>query len=301
MNKSNRQIAMQTSINTIIGNVILTAFKLIAGVLSHSSAMISDAVHSASDVLSTLVVMVGIKMSSKDSDKDHPYGHERMESVAAIILAGMLCATGIGIGYSAIINIMQNTMTEIAAFGGLALAAAIVSIIVKEAMFWYTRAAAKKTGSGALMADAWHHRSDAFSSIGSFAGILGARLGFPILDPLAGFIICLFIVKAAYDIFMNAIGKMTDKACDEETDIQIRDIILSTGGVVCIDLLRTRLFGNRIYVDLEIGVDAEATLREAHAVAQNVHDRLEKDLTNIKHCMVHVNPIEPTVELEGGG
>jgi len=161
-------------------------------------------------------------------------------------------------------------------------------------MYWYTRSAAKKVDSGALMADAWHHRSDAFSSVGSFIGILGARLGFPFLDPVACIVICLFIIKAAFSIFMDAIGKMTDKSCNDEIVKEIREVILAQKDVIRIDRLRTRLFGDKIYVDLEISIDGEAKLYEAHDIAQQVHDAIEKRFSNVKHCMVHMNPIDMT-------
>ena len=174
------KIAMRVSVVSIVVNLILSFFKLMAGFIGNSGAMVSDAVHSASDVFSTLIVIVGVKISGKKSDTHHPYGHERMECVAAIILAVILFATGIGIGISGVEKIISGSETGIEIPGVIALVAAVVSIAVKEWMYWYTRAAAKKINSGALMADAWHHRSDSLSSIGAFVGILGARLGFPI-------------------------------------------------------------------------------------------------------------------------
>lgn len=291
MEKTNEQIAMKVSRISIIGNIILSGFKLFAGIVAQSAAMISDAVHSMSDVFSTIIVMIGIKLANKKSDKEHPYGHERFECVAAIVLAAVLFATGAGIGWSGIKKAIAGNYGDLAIPGILALVAAIVSIIVKEAMYWYTRGAAKRINSSALMADAWHHRSDAFSSVGSFAGIFGARLGFPILDPLACIIICLFILKAAIDIFRDAVGKMTDRACDDETIAKMRDLILSRKSVEGIDGLKTRLFGDKIYMDVEIRVDALVRLEEAHLVAQAVHDVIEEQFPKVKHCMVHVNPV----------
>ena len=209
---------MRVSYISILGNVLLSVFKLMAGIFAHSGAMISDAVHSASDVFSTFVVMIGIKISARASDKEHPYGHERMECVAAIVLATILCITGLGIGKNAIAKLQDGNDAGMVIPGILALVAAIVSIVVKEAMFWYTRGAARKIDSGALMADAWHHRSDALSSVGALVGILFARNGYPMMDAVASLIICVFIVKASYDIFKDAVDKMVDKACDEETE-----------------------------------------------------------------------------------
>lgn len=290
-NSKEQQIAMRVSSVSIAVNIILSLLKLLAGIIAHSGAMISDAIHSASDVLSTVVVIIGVKMSSKKSDRDHQYGHERLECVSSIILSGLLLATGIGIGISGLENILAGTSGEALAIPGrLALIAAIVSLIVKEWMFWYTRAAAKKINSGALMADAWHHRSDALSSIGAFVGILGARLGYPVLDPAASVVICIFIAKAAIDIFKDAIDKMVDHSCDDDTVNQMRDVIAGISGVVRIDLIRTRLFGSKIYVDIEIAVDGELTLNKAHAIAEEVHLSIENTFPNVKHCMVHVNP-----------
>lgn len=286
---NNEKVAMKVSVVSIVSNVFLTIIKFIAGFISHSGAMISDAIHSLSDVLSTFVVIIGVKLSNKKADKEHPYGHERLECVASIILAVMLALTGIGIGGTGIGNIIKGKYVILVS-GTLALVIAVASIIVKEAMYWYTRSAAKKLNSGALLADAWHHRSDALSSVGSFIGILGAKLGFPVLDSIASIIICLFIIKVAYDIFKDAIDKMVDKSCDEDTIKKIEDIIYENKEVVKIDDLKTRQFGNRYYIDVEISVNKDMSVSNAHGVAQSVHDDIEKRLPSTKHCMVHVNP-----------
>ena len=159
------KIAMKVSFVSIVANVMLSAFKLFAGIFAHSGAMVSDAVHSASDVFSTIVVIIGIRISGKKSDKEHPYGHERMECVAAIVLATILAVTGLGIGYGAVGKILSGDYANLEVPGFLALVAALVSIAVKEGMYWYTRHSAKKIDSSALMADAWHHSSDALSSV----------------------------------------------------------------------------------------------------------------------------------------
>ncbi len=281
--------AMKVSIVSVIWNLLLSAGKLFAGIFANSGAMISDAVHSASDVFSTIIVMIGVKISGKDSDNDHPYGHERLECVAAIILATVLAATGIGIGYGAVVKIMAGDY-NVEMPGILALVAAVVSILVKELMFWYTRYYAKQIDSSALMADAWHHRSDSLSSIGALIGIIGARLGFGIMEPLASVVICIFIEKAAYDIFMDAVNKMVDKSCDDKTMEKIKACAMNIPGVENIDLLRTRVFGNKIYVDMEIAADGNKTLDETHAVAERVHDAIEQEFQKVKHIMVHVNP-----------
>ncbi len=285
-----KNVAVRVSWVSIFMNTALTAGKLAAGIIAHSGAMISDAVHSASDVLSTVMVIFGVSMAAKREDADHPYGHERLECVTALLLASLLFVTGIGIGISGINSISLALSGELAAPGMLALWAAVVSVAVKEGMYWYTRAAAEKTNSGALMADAWHHRSDALSSIGSFVGILGARLGLPILDPIAALVICFFILKVAFDIAKDAFDKMVDHACDETVIDRIREVALHTDGVLSLDDLKTRRFGNKSYVDIEIGVDSELNIVAAHEIAEALHDGIERDLPEVKHCMVHVNP-----------
>ena len=284
------KIANKVSFITILGNVLLAVFKLMAGIMANSTAMLSDAVHSASDIFSTIVVIIGIKMASKKADKEHPYGHERLECVAAILLAVVLFVTGLGIGTEALKTILSKNYTEIAVPGILALVAAIVSILMKEGMYWYTRYYAKKIDSGALMADAWHHRSDAFSSVGALIGIGGARLGFPIMDSVASLVIFVFIIKAAIDIFKDAMDKMVDHSCDEATENQIYACVLNNKGVRGVDMLHTRIFGNKIYVDIEIQVDASYTLKKAHGIAKEVHDDIEENFPKVKHIMVHVNP-----------
>ncbi len=293
MEQEFEKTAMRVSTVSIIANFVLTVFKLAAGVIAHSGAMISDAIHSASDVFSTIVVIIGIRISRKASDKDHPYGHERLECVAAIVLATILAFTGLGIGYKALGQIAGGDYAHLEVPGRLALVAAVVSILVKEAMYQYTKICARRIDSSALMADAWHHRSDALSSVGALIGIGGARLGFPILDPAASVVICIFIEKAAYEIFMDAVDKMVDKACDEETERGLTECALNQEGVLGVDLLHTRVFGSKIYVDIEIRADGDKTLRQAHAIAERVHDSIEKTFPRVKHIMVHVNPENP--------
>ena len=288
------KVATKVSLVSIVGNVILSLIKLLAGILAHSGAMISDAVHSASDVFSSIIVIIGVKVSAKDSDDHHPYGHERFECVAAIVLAVILLITGLFIGLDAAESIFAGNYEALAIPGIPALLAAVLSIVSKEAMFWYTKAYADLYDSGALRADAWHHRSDAFSSVGALIGIGGARLGFPVLDPVASLVICLFIVKAAYDIFKDAVDKMVDHACDPEMEEALKVCAEEQDGVLGVDLLNTRVFGNKIYVDVEICADGNSTLRQAHAIAQTVHDAIEQQFPKVKHIMVHVNPCEQT-------
>jgi|GEM_PF-147634 len=288
--------AIRVSVSNIALNFILALFKLLAGIFAHSAAMISDAVHTLSDALSTLLVIAGIRLAAKKPDSGHQYGHERFESVAAILLSAVLAVTGALIGIAGVRNILDHSPYDFVTPGVWALVAAVLSIVFKEAMYWRTRHWAKRLNSSALMADAWHNRSDSLSSIGSFAGILGARLGFPILDPLVGVVICVFILKAAIDVFRDAVGKMTDRAVDADTAAQIQALAEAQPGVEKLDLLQTRVFGDRVYVDIEIAIDRSLPLHDAHDIAQHVHNAVETRFPMIKHCMVHMNPTSPLSE-----
>ena len=282
--------AVRVSALSVAGNTAMSLLKLAAGVAAHSGAMVSDAVHSASDVFSSLIVIAGVKSAAKASDREHPYGHERFECVAAIVLAVILCVTGLFIGWAAIGHFRAENAEKLTVPGLPALAAALVSIVCKEAMYRYTRRCARRIGSGALMADAWHHRSDALSSVGALIGVAGARLGFPILDPVASLVICLFIIKAACDVFRDAVDKMVDRSCGEALERELLQCAAAQEEVLGVDLLRTRVFGNRVYVDIEIRADGQRTLTEAHEIAERVHDAIERRFSQVKHIMVHVNP-----------
>lgn len=287
---SNEMTAMIVSRNTIIANTVLFAAKLIAGIWGRSAAMVSDAIHSASDVLSTIIVMIGVKLANRDSDEKHPYGHERLECIAAITLGAILLCTGVGIAATAVENIFHINQNPIAVPKGIALAAAIVSIVVKELMYWYTKIAATRIRSDALLADAWHHRSDALSSIGSLIGIMAARMGYPIGDPIACVIISGVIVKVGIDIVIDSFRKMIDESCEKRIVEEFRKTVLEQDGVKEIDDIKTRKFGSRIYVDVDIAVDGMVNLIEAHMIAERVHHVIEKTFPDVKHCMVHVNP-----------
>ena len=280
--------ATKVSVISMATNVILTVAKFAAGVIAHSGAMISDAVHSASDIFSGLIVLIGVRISSKAPDDKHPYGHERFECVAALLLSGILALVGGTIGVNAVKDIIGGRVQE--APGILALVAAVVSIVTKETLFWYTRGYAKKYRSTALHAEAWHQRSDALSSIGALIGIAGARMGVPVMEPVASLIIALFILRVAVRIFRDAIDQMVDHSASEETEAAFRETAMEQPGVQGVELLRTRMFGNRVYVDLEIAADPGLSLAAAHEIAERVHDAIEQTYPEVKHIMVHVNP-----------
>ncbi len=281
------KLGTKVSIVTLIVNIILSIFKLIAGIFGKSSAMTADAVHSVSDVFTTVVVIIGLKISSKGEDKEHPYGHERLESVCAKIISVALLSVGFTIGYKSIVNLYEGNVTTP---GSIALWAAVVSIIVKEGMYWYTIVTARKIRSIAMEGDAWHHRSDAFSSVGTFLGILGARYGYTFLDPVAGMIVSILIIKVGVDLYIRAVKELIDSSADKETLDRINNSVLSIDGVRAIKSLKTRIFGNRIYVDIEVFVDEELSVREGHDIAEVVHISVENEINAVKHCMVHIEP-----------
>ena len=225
-------VIRKLSFVSVAGNAVLSGFKLFAGITGNSGAMISDSIHSFSDVITTVIAWIGVKVSKKEADSDHPYGHERMECIASLLLGVILLATGLGVGKVGIENIISGHYETLAIPSAIALVAAIISIVSKEAMYWYTRHYAKLINSSAFLADAWHHRSDAFSSIGSLIGIGGAMLGFPVMDSVASVVICLFIVKASYDILKDGVVKLLDTSCGKVYEEQMEQYIAMQEGVV---------------------------------------------------------------------
>ena len=286
---TDKSIMIRVSKVSVAANVFLSAFKLFAGVVGHSGAMIADAVHSLSDVAGSGLVILGAHLSSKESDREHQYGHERLECVISLILANVLLLVAAGIGIEGIRGMID--LQSAAMPGMLALIAAVVSVASKEVLYWYTRAAAKKIDSVSLMAEAWHHRSDAISSVGSFIGIFGAMLGFPVLQPAVCVLIAVLIFKVGIDIYRETMNKLIDKACDDETAEKIKATIVAQEGVIALDEIKTRLFGSKVYVDIEIACDGTQSLYDAHRIAERVHRQVEELFPGrIKHCSVHVNP-----------
>lgn len=277
------------SLVSVVGNAILSGSKLFAGIVGNSGAMIFDAIHSFSDVLTTLIAWIGVKVSKRAADDSHPYGRERLECVASLILGLVLLVTGIGVGKVDVENILSGNYGTLAIPSTIALVAAIISIVGKEAMYWYTRYYAKLINSAAFMTDAWHHRSDAFSSIGSLIGIGGAMLGFSVLDSVASVVICIFIIKVAYNISKDALVKMLDTSCGEDYEKKLTEYIANQKDVMGVDMIRSRMFGNKVYIDLEISIDGDKSLREAHEVAERVYKDVGHTFSDIKHIMIHVN------------
>ena len=285
MNKKNN--ILKVGMITIIGNLLLAISKFITGLLSSSNSLISDSIHSLSDFLSTIVVIIGVHISKKQADNDHPYGHERYECVSALLLAFLLFLV-VYIMFSSNIKMLFIKSTYNVSI--LSFTITIISILSKETMFWYTKKAADKLQSDALKADAWHHRSDALSSIVTLIGLIGIKVKIYYIDTIAALIICIIIFKVAINIFIESIDKMIDKSCSKEIIEEFKNLILSNKEIVRIDTIKTRMFSNRIYIDVEVSVDRLLSLLEAHEIAHKIHDQIEQEYSSVKHCMVHVNP-----------
>lgn len=285
-----KNLATKVTRNTIIINFILAIFKIISGIISNSVAIISDGIHTASDVISTLIVIIGYRFSLKKPDEKHQYGHERIECISAIILSIILLFTGISIGKSAIIKIFNFNPLTYCIPGILSIIAAIISIFTQEILYFYVRSTAKKINSVALLSNAWHHHSDALSSVGSLLGVIFSRLGFYAGDFIAGLVICIIIIKMSIEIFVEAVKRVIDESCDKKLlDLFIKTI-LNNEDVILIDKIRTRKFGNRLYVDIEITLDGDISFKKAHGVAHAVSDSIENNFSIVKQCMIHVNP-----------
>ncbi|MBE6907536.1 MAG: cation transporter [Ruminococcaceae bacterium] len=292
MTPSESHLAYHISVKGMIINLLLFAAKGITGLLIHSVSLLSDAVHSLTDIISTAVVLAGIKISCKPADRSHPYGHDKIECMIAFLLGLMLFAIGAIIGWEGIHKL--HNPPEISGISYLlntfALVAALVSIFAKEWMYRFTIKCARQIGSSSMAADAWHHRSDAISSIGSLIGVIGIRFDFGIIDVLACFVISVFIFKAAYSICADACKKMIDTAGDYAIVTHIEHIILDNKDVLSLDMLKTRQFGSRLYVDIEVTLDRRISFEHSHNIAHSIHDSIENTITEVKHCMVHVSP-----------
>ncbi|WP_291564158.1 MULTISPECIES: cation diffusion facilitator family transporter [unclassified Clostridium] len=284
---NNYKKAAKVSIITVIINTVLAIFKVIAGIVGKSSAMIADGIHTFSDIATTVVVIIGLKISNKDADEKHPYGHEKFEPEISKVVSLILAGTGVFLAYNAIQILLSGNLDTPKP---IALYAALTSIVVKEGMYWYTIITARKVKSIAMEADAWHHRSDAISSVGTLIGIAGARMGFKFLDPVAGIIVSLILIKVGVEFYLKATDQLVDQSADDEVIEQIKEVATSIEGVKEIHDLKTRKFGNKIYVDIEIQVDKRITVEEGHHIASLVHDSIEDTIEDVKHCMIHVEP-----------
>lgn len=275
-------------------NFILTLGKIIAGLVGNSTAMIADGIHSLSDFITDVIVVAFIKVSGKEIDKSHHYGHGKYETFATMLISFALIIVGLGIlftGVGKIIDALNGELIEQPGF--IALYAALISIVFKEGLFWYTKVEGKKLNSQAMIANAWHHRSDAFSSIGTALGISGAILlgeHWRILDPIAGVIVSFFILKVAWDIAKPSIDELLDSSLPETTEKELEEIITKTEGVKNFHNLKTRKIGENISVEVHIKVDKNMTVEFSHQIATEVEKTVRKRFGESTHVIVHVEP-----------
>ncbi len=278
---------------TLIGlavNIVLTAFKLLAGIFGFSYAMIADGIHSLTDCFATGTVYVGIRIGEKPADESHPYGHANAETIAAFLVALIILATGVYVGVSSAHLIAQGHFETPAT---IALVAAATSIVIKEGLFRYTLKVGKRNNSPAVIANAWDHRSDAYSSIAALAGILGARLAFWYLDPIAGLIVSVLIVKMSLSLLRPNIGILMDESPQAAFLNRVRTTTLEVGGIKAIDSIRVHRRGSTFTIDIEVAVDSSLTVEQGHQVASEVKSRLLSEVVHVQDVMVHVNPYQP--------
>ena len=280
--------ANKVTLKAIGWNIFLAFIKIIAGILGKSSVMIADGLHSASDIITSMGVLIGNYISSKPFDKEHNYGHEKAETLVSFLLSIILVGVALSIGYEASKSLFNIEGIAIPTL--LPLVVSIISILIKEYQYRITIRIAKKINSPALKADAWHHRSDALSSIAAFVGIGGAMLGFKILEPLASIVVALFVCKVGYDILKNAVTELMDVSIDETYENEIKKIAQLTEGVMNLGSLRTRKHGASAYVDLVICVDGKLTVTSGHDIATNLEKKIQNDINIVKGITVHVEP-----------
>ena len=277
-------------------NFLLVIFKFIAGILGHSAAMIADAVHSLSDFATDIVVLIFTRISNKPQDKNHDYGHGKYETLATAIIGIVLFAVGASFcwnGLQAIQTVWQGG--RLPAPGMLAFAGAIISIVSKELIYRYTIHVGRKINSSAVIANAWHHRSDAFSSIGTAIGIGGAIVlgeSWSVLDPMAAVVVSFFIMKVAVQLLKPCVDELTEKSLPDEIEKEICLIAENTPGVSAIHNLRTRRIGNHYAIEMHVRMDGHLTLYEAHAKASVIENKLKEKYGNETHVGIHVEPVK---------
>jgi cation diffusion facilitator family transporter len=273
---------------SIAWNLFLTFIKVIAGIFGKSNAMIADGLHSASDIISSIGVLLGNYISSTPVDKEHNYGHEKAETLVSFLLSILLIVVSLGIGVQAVKSLWN--IDEIKPPTVLPLIVAVISILVKEYQYRITIKIANKINSPALKADAWHHRSDALSSIAAFIGIGGAMLGIKILDPIASIVVALFVAKVGLEILIGSTNELMDVSIDTEQEEQIKQIAKNTKGVMNLGEIRSRKHGAMAYVDLVICVDGKLTVTEGHDIANMLEKQIINDMDFVKGITVHVEP-----------
>ena len=290
-----REIYKVTIVGSVV-NFVLLLFKFFAGIVGHSAAMLADAVHSLSDFVTDIIVLVFVRISSKPEDEGHDYGHGKYETLATAIIGICLFVVGLGILWNGVQSIWQVVQGNVLPEPGmLALWAALISVVSKEALYQYTALRGRKLNSQAVVANAWHHRSDAFSSIGTMAGIGGAILlgdEWRVLDPIAAVIVSFFILKVSVKLLVPSMNELLEKSLPIEEENRINEIVLSYPGVTAPHHLRTRRIGNNRSIDLHIRMDGKLTLEEAHRRATLIEQRLREEFGKGTYISIHVEPIK---------
>lgn len=277
----------KASFISLLINILLSTIKISAGFAFASKALIADGLHSVSDMASTIVILISIKVSQSPADKRHPYGHGKAEQIGTTILGFILLFTGLMLIEDTVVNIFSG---KIAIPGEITLWVAVLSIFTKEGLYQYTVKIGKKINSKGLIADAHHHRSDALSSIAALIGITGARLGYPIFDPLAGLLVAVFIVKIGIGILNESINELMDGTPDQEKIAEYREIARTVQGVKGVGQIKLRSYGSKVIIDLDVAVEQELSVIEGHRVATDVSDKLREMDANVKDVLVHVDP-----------
>lgn len=280
--------ANKVTIQSILWNIVLTFIKIISGIIGKSNAMIADGLHSASDIISSIGILIGNKIAKTPNDENHNYGHEKAETLVSFLLSILLIFVSLKIGFDALKALFNLESVKIPTI--LPLVISIISIGIKEYQYRITIKIAKKINSPSLKADAWHHRSDALSSVAAFVGIGGAMIGFKALDPIASIIVAVFVAKVGFDILKNSANELMDYSIDTEQEKQIIDIVKQTKGVMNLGELRTRKHGATAYVDLVICVNKDLTVYEGHEIATNLEKRIINEMKFVKGITVHVEP-----------
>lgn len=272
----------------IVASVLLASIKLTFGILGSSSALISDGVNSLSDIVGYSVVAVSLLISGKKADRGHQYGHEKIESVVSLLFSLVIIFTGAAIGYSGILLVLSTDTVPVPT--ALALWAAAVSLAAKLVLALWTRDGYRSTHSSALKALYTDHLSDAVATGGALLGVLGAQSGFPVFDPLASILIALFVIYSGSKVLRSSFQVLMDASADAQTVQRIRTLVGENHDVLQIDLLKTRTVGSGYYVDIEICLEKDLSLEQAHEIAEAVHDRIEEGPPSVRHVMVHTNP-----------
>lgn len=284
---SRHKTASRVSLITLAGNLLLATLKVIVGIKTGSLVVLSDAAHSASDTFSTLLVLFGLRIAQQPPDEKHPYGHSRAETIVAKIIALMLVLIGFNFGYSALKSILQGNYHVP---GISALWVSLLSIVAKEIMYHYTYKTGKKIHSPALMADAWHHRSDAISSVAAVIGVFAARLGYPIFDPLMAMVVAIILIRVGWTMVFTVIDELMDAQVDKKTREQIRKTILSINGVCSLSNLKVHKYGAEHHVDCTITVPPELNVGEGHDLWHEVEETVKEEFTTVTHMDIHIEP-----------